>query len=57
MFVWNPLNPLVVSFRTAVLGGPMPWTSLLVATAIALLTFLGGCLYFRRVEDDFSDVI
>jgi lipopolysaccharide transport system permease protein len=57
VYVLNPLNPLVVSFRAAVLGGPLPWTSLLVAAAIALLTFLGGCLYFRRVEDGFSDII
>ena len=24
----NPLSPLVASFRAAVLGGPLPWTSL-----------------------------
>jgi lipopolysaccharide transport system permease protein len=53
----NPLNPLVASFRAAVLGGPIPWTALLWSTSLALLTFLGGCLYFRRVEDGFSDVI
>jgi lipopolysaccharide transport system permease protein len=53
----NPFNSLVVSFRATVLGGPIPWTALAGAAFFALLTFLAGCLYFRRVEDSFSDVI
>jgi lipopolysaccharide transport system permease protein len=53
----NPLSPLVASFRAAALGGPIPWLSLAIAAATSLAMFIGGCLYFRRVEDSFSDVI
>jgi len=54
---FNPMEGLVAAFRTAVLGGRMPWTSLAGATALVLIMLLGGCLYFRRVEDRFADTI
>jgi hypothetical protein len=28
-----------------------------VAAALSAALFLGGCLYFRKVEDSFADVI
>lgn len=53
----NPLTPLVATFRAAVLGGPVPWLSLLYAATAAGLLFALGCAVFRRVEDEFSDII
>jgi lipopolysaccharide transport system permease protein len=53
----NPLSPLVAAFRAAVLGGDIPWPGLAIAAASSLALFLIGCLYFRRVEDGFSDII
>lgn len=53
----NPLAPLVTTFRAAVLGGPVPWLPLLFSGLAAAALFLGGCAYFRRVEDSFSDII
>lgn len=53
----NPLSPLVSSFRSATLGGPIDWTPLAIAGAISVVMFVGGCLYFRKVEDGFSDII
>jgi lipopolysaccharide transport system permease protein len=53
----NPLSPLIQSFRAAVLGGPIPWNSLALATVLSLAMFVAGCLYFRKVEDSFSDII
>jgi lipopolysaccharide transport system permease protein len=53
----NPLSPLIASFRAAVLGGPIPWNSLALAAAISVAMFVVGCLYFRKVEDTFSDII
>jgi lipopolysaccharide transport system permease protein len=53
----NPLSPLVATFRAAVLGGPIHWPSLAIAAATCLAMFVLGCLYFRRVEDNFSDII
>jgi lipopolysaccharide transport system permease protein len=55
-----PLNPaygLIGGFRDAMLGAPIDGYALLVSGAVSLLLFLGGCLYFRRVERDFADII
>jgi len=53
----NPLTPLVAAFRSAMLGGPIAWTSLAIAATASLVLFFVGCLYFRSVEDSFSDII
>ena len=53
----NPLSPLVASFRSAALGGEIPWLGLAIAAAMSIVMFVVGCLYFRKVEDGFSDVI
>ncbi|MCE9552265.1 MAG: ABC transporter permease [Planctomycetes bacterium] len=54
---FNPLTGLVRAFRASVLGQPMPWTHLAYSTAIVITTFLAGCFYYHRVEDDFADII
>ena len=53
----NPMTTLVASFRSAVLGGPIAWGPLALAAAASGVVFFVGCLYFRRVEDSFADVI
>ena len=53
----NPMASLVSSFRASLLGGPIPWAELGVAAAVSGALFVIGCLYFRKVEDDFADVI
>jgi lipopolysaccharide transport system permease protein len=53
----NPMNGLVGAFRATTLGGPIPWDELAISFGCALLLFLGGCLYFRKVEDNFADII
>lgn len=55
-----PLNPaygLISNFRATVLGGPFDLYSLAVSTAVSLAVLLIGCLYFRRVENRFADII
>lgn len=55
-----PLNPaygLIANFRQAVLGGTPDPYSLAVSTVMSLALLLAGCLYFRRVERDFADII
>ncbi len=60
---WNavlPLNPvfgIITNFRAATLGEPLDWYALGVSTAVALLFLFIGCLYFRRVERGFADII
>ena len=53
----NPMTSLVSAFRASALGGPVPWTGLLVAAVAAAAAFFIGCLYFQNVEDRFSDII
>ena len=53
----NPINAVVAAFREAILGQSITWGPLAVAGALSGLIFLGGCLYFRHLEQDFADVI
>jgi len=53
----NPMTGLVDAFRIAALGGSISWPLLLGPALAAVATFAAGCLYFRKVEDRFADVI
>jgi lipopolysaccharide transport system permease protein len=53
----NPLTGPIAAFRACALGRPLPWAELGAGTAAAVAAFLVGCLYFRKVEDGFADVI
>ncbi len=55
-----PLNPaygLLLNFRQAVRGGAFDWYALGVSAGVGVVMLLIGCLYFRRVEQTFADVI
>jgi lipopolysaccharide transport system permease protein len=53
----NPMTGLIATFRAATLGTAVPWAMLAFsASSVALLFFL-GCLYYRKVEDSFADII
>ena len=53
----NPMTGLIAGFRASVLGGPMPWIQLAIGAACSTAAFLVGCLYFRKAEDSFADLI
>jgi lipopolysaccharide transport system permease protein len=53
----NPMTSLIAAFRAAVLGDPIAWGPVVLAAVLSALLFLAGCLYFRRVEDSFADII
>jgi lipopolysaccharide transport system permease protein len=58
--IWLTLNPLVApiaAFRSCLLGGSIPWSGLTISTGAAAAIFVLGCLYFRKVEDEFADKI
>ena len=55
-----PLNPaygLLLNFRLALLGNDLDWYALGVSSVVGVVLLLIGCLYFRRVERTFADVI
>jgi lipopolysaccharide transport system permease protein len=54
----NPMAGVVEGFRWALLGtdtAPGPMT--LVSAAVALILFISGAFYFRRMEQGFADVL
>jgi len=53
----NPMAALVASFRASLLGEPIPWGPLGLAAGFCLAVCLLGCLYFRRSEQSFADLI
>jgi lipopolysaccharide transport system permease protein len=54
----NPMVGVVEGFRWALLGqGQAPGAMLAVSVATVVTIFVGGLLYFRRMEDSFADVV
>jgi lipopolysaccharide transport system permease protein len=58
---WYMLNPMAViidAWRTILFNGTVPsWGWLGIATFISVAVLIGGFLIFRRLEDQFADVI
>ena len=54
----NPMAGVVEGFRWALLGkSEPPGMMLWVSVAVVLLLLLGGLYYFRRMEQEFADVV
>jgi lipopolysaccharide transport system permease protein len=53
----NPMTGLIGAFRAAALGNPIAWEQVGTSTLGVVLFLLVGCLYFRKVEDRFADII
>jgi len=53
----NPMTGLVAAFRAACSGGSLPWTQLGGSAFLSAGVFFAGCLYFRRMERHFADII
>jgi lipopolysaccharide transport system permease protein len=53
----NPMTGLIGAFRAAALGGPIAWDQVGISLVTVVLVFFVGCLYFRKVEDQFADII
>ncbi len=57
LFGLYPMVGVIEGFRSALLNtGPMPWDMLAVGTVSALVLFVSGLFYFRRMEAFFADV-
>ncbi len=57
LFGLYPMVGVIEGFRSALLNtGPMPWDMLGVGAASALVIFISGLFYFRRMEAFFADV-
>lgn len=53
----NPMVGVVEGFRSAILGThPMPWEMLVPGICTAVILFIFGLFYFRKMERIFADV-
>jgi lipopolysaccharide transport system permease protein len=58
VYAINPMVGVIESFRAGLLGTvAMPWDLIGVGTLSALLIFISGTIYFRRMERIFADVV
>lgn len=53
----NPMAGVVEGFRWALLGTKPPGAMLWVSIGVVLLLLVGGLFYFRRMEQEFADVV
>jgi len=57
---WYSMNPIVAvieGFRSCLLGTPIEWQFIIPGLITAVIIFLSGAIYFRRMEKVFVDVI
>lgn len=54
----NPMAGIIEGFRSILLGTvPFPFKMIVISTIVAILLFVSGVMYFRRMERYFADVI
>jgi lipopolysaccharide transport system permease protein len=55
---WNPMAPLIRSYRLCLLEGrPPDWSGLVSTIAFALLCWVAGSWWFERTRGDFADLL
>jgi len=53
----NPMTGVVIGFRHALLGTPIPWNVTAVSLVICVLLFVVGLFVFRRLESELADIL
>ncbi len=57
LYSFNPLVGIIEGYRSCFLGTPIPWQFVVPGLLSALVIFLGGLIYFKKMEHVFVDVI
>jgi homopolymeric O-antigen transport system permease protein len=57
LFYLNPMAGIIEGFRAAFLGKPFDLWPIYASLLIAIVLFIAGSLYFRKVESRFADII
>ena len=58
LYALNPMVGVVDGFRWALLGKPeSPVVALLISVIVVLILLVGGLYYFRRLEQQFADIV
>src|SRR5690606_9766355 len=55
-YVLNPMVGVIEGFTAAFLDRPMPWEWIWPGMIVAVIVFVFGTMYFRRMERVFADV-
>ena len=56
-YALNPMVGVIEGFRAVLLNtGSVPWDLLGIGTAMAIIFFITGAIYFRKMENVFADV-
>jgi lipopolysaccharide transport system permease protein len=53
----NPLSGIIEAFRDAIFGRPFNWTGLLISIGLTFALLVAAVCVFRRMEEEFADVI
>jgi lipopolysaccharide transport system permease protein len=59
LYALNPMVGVIDGFRWAILGDAFPvnWPGFLLSSVLVVSIFIGGVMYFRRMERSFADVV
>lgn len=57
LFAFNPLTGILEGFRAALFGNPFDWLAIGVSIVLTMFLMLLSLLLFKRMEDDFADLI
>jgi lipopolysaccharide transport system permease protein len=59
LYSLNPMVSVIDGFRWAIIGGKamIYWPGFLLSCGVAIGFFIGGILYFRKMEQSFADII
>jgi len=58
IFYLNPMTWIIQGFRWSLLGiGEMDWQKILITALFSFAVLLAGLFYFKRMEDEFADII
>jgi len=58
IFYLNPVTWIIQGFRWSLLGaGEMDWQKILITALFSFAVLLAGLFYFKRMENEFADVI
>jgi lipopolysaccharide transport system permease protein len=56
-YIVNPLVGVIEGYRACLLGGAIPWDSLIWSASVTTVLLVSGFVYFRRMERIVVDVI
>ena len=57
LYSLNPLVGVIEGYRACLLGYPIPWEYIIPGAVVAVLLFVSGAMYFRKMERIIVDVI